>query len=250
MRRNKGKKPPRYKHRIDQYRSLWSKWNGMKRRCLSEEGPRYKDYGGRGIKIYQPWLDSFDNFADWALTHGYEDGLTIERIDVNGDYCPENCKWITLVEQRFNTRNTIWVDYRGRHIQLAKLCMEKGKSYDTIHNRITKMGWNAERAIDEPITKKEDSLRHKCTERGLSYETVRDRIIKLGWSEEEALSTPTGRGKGCYLCERKIKCICALCGKEFIKTTGRQKYCSAECRESAKRTNLRNIAKRINSTCE
>ena len=237
---NKGKVPPRYEHRIDEYRPLWTKWNGMKRRCLSEIDDRYGDYGGRGIKMYQPWIDSFDNFAEWALSHGYKDDLTIERIDVNGDYCPENCKWIPIKEQCFNTRRTIWVDYKGRHVQLMKLCMELGKSYDTIHNRITKMGWDAERAIDEPSSREEESLMHKCKTRGLNYGTVRDRMRKLGWSEEEALSVPTGRGRTALYSERHVVSNCALCGKEFTKITGGQKFCSAECREKSKKERNRN----------
>lgn len=239
MRSTKGKIPPRYQHRIDEHRLLWGKWNGIKRRCLSCDDPRYPDYGGRGIKICQLWIDSFDNFAEWALSHGYKDDLTIERIDVNGDYCPENCKWIPLKEQGFNTRKTIWVDYKGRHIQLIKLCMELGKSYDTIHNRITKMGWDAEKAIDEPSIREEESLRHKCSVIGLNYGTVRDRINKLGWSEEEALSTPTGRGRTALFSERKVKASCELCGAEFVKITGFQRFCSSDCREKAKKLRRR-----------
>lgn len=235
MRRNKGKIPPRYQHRVDEYRPLWMKWNGMKRRCLTETDARYCDYGGRGIKIYQPWIDSFDNFAEWALSNGYRDDLTIERINVNGDYCPENCKWIPLKEQSYNKRTTIWVDYKGRHVQLHLLCLELGKPYDTIHNRITKMGWDAERAIDEPSTRETESLMHKCSVRGLNYGTVRDRIIKLGWTEEEALATPTGRGRKALYSEKKVVGNCELCGKEFIKINGIQRFCSEECRESARK---------------
>ena len=236
MRCNKGKIPPRYLHRIDENRSLWMKWNGMKRRCLNCNDERYKDYGGRGIRMYKPWIDSFDVFADWAISNGYKDNLTIERVDVNGDYCPENCIWIPLADQNFNKRQTLWVDYKGRHIQLIKLCNEKGKNYDTVHNRITKMGWDVERAIDTPSIREGESLMHKCTVRGLNYGTVRDRILKLGWTEEMALSVPTGRGRGAFYGERNIKANCLQCGNEFLKTIGTQKYCSAACREKSKCT--------------
>ena len=243
MRSNAGKRPPRYRHRVDENKSLWYRWNGIKSRCLRENTDRYNEYGGRGIKMCQEWIDSFDNFADWALANGYREDLTIERVDVNGDYCPENCKWIPRKEQSFNKRDTIWVTYKGKRIQLRKLCIEKGLRYDAIHNRIMVLGWDTERAIDEPMHTNEGSLMSKCATRGLKYSTVRDRIVKLGWSEEEALSVPTDKGKGVNIYpDRFGKMNCALCEKEFTKNAGGQKFCCAECRETAKK--LRKYAKK------
>ena len=192
--RNRGVKPPRYKHTQKDNLSLWYRWHGIKKRCLCETDARYHQYGGRGIKVCDEWLKSFDNFAEWALSHGYEEHLTLERIDVNGDYCPENCKWITRQEQAFNKRDTIWVDYMGEHVQLMKLCERLGVSYDTVHNRIRDCGWSVEEAVSTP-SQQTDSLRSKCREKGINYETVRSRINQFGWSEERALNTPTlGRG--------------------------------------------------------
>lgn len=238
--RNKGKKPPRYRHRVDQNKRLWQIWNGMKRRCLFENDERYHQYGGRGIKMQEDWAESFDAFADWALSNGYEDNLTIERIDVNGNYCLENCKWIPLRDQAFNKRDTIWVDYHGERIQLRKLCIRDNLNYDAIHNRIMDLGWDPERAIDEPIKTNEGSLMSKCKERGLNYGTVKDRIKKLGWTEEEALSVPTGRGRhGSALIHGDKNAVCIRCGAPFVKTNGLQKYCSAYCREEDKKTRRR-----------
>lgn len=192
MRSNKGKVPPRYRHRVDENRSLWYRWHHIKRRCFDARCPRYKEYGGRGITMCKEWAESFDNFVDWALTSGYEENLTIERIDVNGNYCPDNCKWITRREQSYNKQDTIWVDYHGEHIQLRKLCKRLSKPYDTIHNRIMVLGWDVEKAIDEP-SQQVDSLMSECKKRGLNYETVLSRINKLGWSREEALSVPLAK---------------------------------------------------------
>ncbi len=192
--KNRGKIPPRYNHKIDDHRSLWSRWNGIKRRCTNENDERYPQYGGRGITICDEWLESFDNFAEWALSHGYAENLTLERIDVNGNYCPENCKWITLGEQALNKRETKWVDYRGEHIQLRVLCERLGITYDTVHDRLYKRGWSLEDAITKP-SERSNSLLSKCREKGINYGTVRDRIYKFGWSEERALNTPSvGRG--------------------------------------------------------
>lgn len=186
---NRGKRPPRYKHRIDEHKSLWRRWHGIKRRCLCETDARYHQYGGRGIKVCEEWLASFDNFAEWALSNGYSDDLTIERIDVNGNYCPENCKWIRLREQSFNKRDTKWVEYKGEYIQLKNLCEREKVCYDTVHDRIYKRGWSVDNAIETP-SHRGVSLRHKCLMKGINYETVRSRILKFGWSEERALNTP------------------------------------------------------------
>lgn len=191
---NRGKKPPRYQHRIDEHKRLWSIWNGMKRRCLRPNEPRYKDYGGRGITLAQEWLN-FDNFAEWALSHGYTDELTIERIDVDGNYCPENCKWITRLEQCKNKRDTLWVMYHGKKVRLQDLAETAVVSYDTVHDRIYKRGWDIERALTTPSDRERVSLMQKCREAGMNYGTVKTRIVRFGWSEEEALRVPSeGRG--------------------------------------------------------
>lgn len=187
----------KFKHSISENERLYGIYSGMKKRCFNKKDLRYKDYGGRGITMCDEWtnsVDGFDRFVEWAFSHGYDDNLTIERIDVNGDYCPENCKWITLQEQTLNTRNTVWVDYKGEHIQLYKLCERLGLKYDAIHGRIQDRGWDVERAIETPIDRG-ISFSEKCRQHGINPTTARDRIVKLGWSEERALNTPClGRG--------------------------------------------------------
>lgn len=187
----------KYEHSIYEYKRLYGIYGGIKKRCFNKKEPRYKDYGGRGITMCEEWAnpnDGFDKFVEWSLSHGYADDLTIERNDVNGDYFPENCSWITRKEQCNNKRDTIWVDYHGEHIQLMKLCNRLGLSYDTINDRIVKRKWDVERAIETP-SMMDDPLSQKAREHGLNPKTVRDRIYKLGWSEERALNTPClGRG--------------------------------------------------------
>ncbi|WP_024295019.1 hypothetical protein [Lacrimispora indolis] len=168
--------------------SLWNSYHSMKKRCLNPNCKRYKDYGGRGIKICEEWLKGFDAFADWAKANGYRNGLTIERKDVNGNYEPDNCIWITKQQQAFNKRDSIFVTYRGRTKDLMVWCNELGLTYDTFHNRIT-CGWSPEKAFESPANGK--SFAQVCREHGLKPATVRDRVYKLGWDLEVALNTPS-----------------------------------------------------------
>ena len=153
---------------------------------------RYKDYGGRGITVCDEWLNGFDFFAVWAYANSYEEGLTIEREDVDGNYCPENCKWITRKEQAYNKRDSIKVAYKGETKDLMVWCNKLGLKYDTIHHRITH-GWSVQAAFETPTDEK--SFAAMCREKGINPTTAYDRIHKLGWDYEKAISTPSF-GKG------------------------------------------------------
>lgn len=122
--RNKRKESKTRLHRI---------WANMKGRCHNKKLKVYKHYGGRGIKVCEEW-NEYKNFKEWALNNGYKDNLTIERIDVNGNYCPENCKWITLSEQCLNKRQTLLYLYKGKVVTLVELAKITNLSYDNIHH--------------------------------------------------------------------------------------------------------------------
>lgn len=83
---------------------LYSIWQSMKTRCYNQNSKAYRYYGGRGISICAEWLHDFGAFQRWALSHGYQDDLTIDRINVDMGYCPENCRWASWHEQRINQR--------------------------------------------------------------------------------------------------------------------------------------------------
>lgn len=213
----------------------------MIERCTDPSADRYKDYGGRGISICDEWLKDFDEFADWAKANGYSDGLSIDRIDNDGNYEPSNCRWITKREQNRNKRTNVMVTYKGETKPLIVWCEELDLKYDPIHNRITK-GWDVEEAFETPLTSEYESFASKCRRYGINPGTARDRIVKFGWSEEEALTTPS-HPIGWH---KKITfgtAICKVCGKEFTKKITRQVYCSEQCHRDSKHAWFKNKSK-------
>ena len=90
---------------------LYNSWSAMKRRCYSKANNRYHLYGGRGIKICDEWKTSFEAFKEWSLKNGYAENMTIDRIDPDGDYCPENCRWIPP-EKQSSTRRCAMHDHK------------------------------------------------------------------------------------------------------------------------------------------
>jgi len=105
LNKKNGEKNPSYKHGKRKTR-LYKIFYGMKQRCYNKKNPRYKNYGEKGIKICDEWLDNFMNFYSWAIENGYKDDLTIDRINNGGDYEPNNCRWLTRQAQNWNTTRT------------------------------------------------------------------------------------------------------------------------------------------------
>ena len=93
---------------------LYTIYTNMKARCYNVDSPNYKNYGGRGIIICKEWLNDYTLFKTWSLNNGYNDDLTIDRINVNGNYEPSNCRWVDIKTQCNNKRNTIYITYNGQ----------------------------------------------------------------------------------------------------------------------------------------
>lgn len=102
-----GKNNPRYKTGLAMNggNTLYHSWQNMKQRCTNPKHPKYKRYGGRGIKVCKEWQD-ITGFMNWAKNNGYQDGLSIDRINNDGDYCPENCRWVTVADNSRRKRTT------------------------------------------------------------------------------------------------------------------------------------------------
>lgn len=115
---------------------LYRIWQGAKNRALNQNDKHWPDYGGRGITICDEWKTSFEAFRDWALANGYKEDLTIDRIDVNGNYCPENCRWVPQAEQQRNKRNNRYYTYNGKTQLIPAWAKEFGVTDSTIRSRI------------------------------------------------------------------------------------------------------------------
>lgn len=92
---------------------LYKIWGSIIQRVKNKKSKDYNDYGGRGITICPEWEKSFQSFYDWAMSHGYKEGLSIDRIDNEGNYYPENCRWATAYQQSRNKRNNVYIEYKG-----------------------------------------------------------------------------------------------------------------------------------------
>lgn len=130
---------------------LYRKWWSMKRRCFDPSYPNYCSYGGRGIKVCDDWKNSFEKFYEWASRTRTDDSLTLERIDVNGDYCPENCTWVSREAQANNRRSNVLITYNGKTQNLTQWCNELGVDYKRVHNRMFKSHWSFEKAVFTPV---------------------------------------------------------------------------------------------------
>ena len=111
-------------------------WQGMIQRCTNKHHKNFDNYGGRGIRVCDEWRNSFKAFYEWAMANGYENKLTVDRIDVDGDYCPENCRLITMKEQANNRRNNRLLTYEGETHTLAEWSTITGISYSAIYQRV------------------------------------------------------------------------------------------------------------------
>ena len=135
---------------------LYKIWVDMRRRCNNPNRDDYERYGGRGITVCEEWNNDYSKFKEWADTNGYSDDLTIDRINVDGNYCPENCRWITMAEQAGNKQNTHWIEYDGKKQSIADWAKEMNVSRSTVSSRVRR-GNSVEEVLKEYIKNKKDN---------------------------------------------------------------------------------------------
>ncbi len=130
-------------------------WHQMKRRCYDSANPAYANYGGRGIAVCDRWLEgdgTNSGFVCFLLDMGPRiEGGMLDRINNDGPYSPNNCRWATRKEQNSNRRNCIYVNCDGETVTLKECCRRKGLSYRPIVKRIQDRGWPIDRALAVPV---------------------------------------------------------------------------------------------------
>ena len=196
-------------------------YNCIKDRCYNSHNSSFKNYGGRGITVCEEWLNKehykgshnatkgFMAFKEWALANGYQDNLTIDRIDNNKGYSPENCRWVTNKVQSNNRRSNHFITYEGITKTIAEWADYLKVNQATLYQRLCRNN-----NVDEVFSKKirpryklveykgrKQSLNDWCNELGLNYETVIARINKYHWTVERAFEESVHikyRKKNCF----------------------------------------------------
>jgi len=207
-------------------RRLYRIFHNMKFRCYSPKCDENtaKSYRDRGITICDEWLEDIHNFYDWAFNNGYNDTLTIDRIDNDKGYSPKNCRWVDMKTQQNNKRNNVVIEHNGETHTLSEWYDILDISENTLRNRIDKKGWELERALFTPLTehaefinegkmgnweenynkwlkKNRKSVRCTCEEKGIDkiYYTIADASRDLGISNCNIINNAKGRTKRCRI---------------------------------------------------
>jgi hypothetical protein len=131
---------------------LYHIWEDMKNRCSNSNNKRYSNYGGRGISVSEKW-NNYLEFHNWAIKNGYCNNLTIDRINVNGNYDPTNCRWSTSKEQANNRTNNIYITFKNKTLTMQQWSEMLGFEKHVLRNRI-KRNWSIERALTTPKIEK------------------------------------------------------------------------------------------------
>ena len=135
------------KHRLEKH-PLYSTWKNMKKRCNNPNASEYENYGGKGICVCEDWSNNFQSFYDWSIDNGWSKELTIDRIDTNDNYCPENCRWATIEIQMNNTTKNHYIEYSGDTYTLSTLAKHLNIPYNIVRYRLSNCKWNVEQLIN------------------------------------------------------------------------------------------------------
>lgn len=136
------------RHGLSDKHPLYITWKNMKKRCNYSNASEYENYGGRGIRVYDEWSNDFQSFYYWAINNGWTKELTIDRIDTNGNYCPENCRWATVEVQMNNMTKNHYIQYNDNTYTLSTLAKHLDIPYNIVRYRLSNCKWTVEQLIN------------------------------------------------------------------------------------------------------
>lgn len=173
--------------------------SSMIARCYNPNNPNFYRYGGRGISVCDEWRNNFEAYYDWVIKNGYKKGLSVDRIDNNGDYEPSNCRIATQKEQSNNTSRNVLITINGETKTLSQWSEIYGVNASSVCHRIFKQGIAPLQALTiergYPYKGRIMSFASICRENNINYGLFHQRIYKLGWSMKRALTTPVRKSK-------------------------------------------------------
>lgn len=187
---------------------VYRAWQHSKERCYNKSCKKYPRYGGRGIKVCDRWKDSFENFYI-DMGDPPTEKHTLGRIDNDGDYCPENCRWETYQDQMNNTSRTVLLTFDGKTQSVTQWNDDLGFKRGTLRRRIVDFGYSVDMALNTEVASPKQTEKRMLTafgetltlsewsrRTGIPYGTISSRIYESGWSIEDALTkkeNPTHR---------------------------------------------------------
>lgn len=182
---------------------LYRIWHSMKQRCNNPNNTSYHNYGGKSIRVCKEW-NEFQGFSEWAISNGYSDELTLDRINGDGNYEPSNCRWITMKEQQNNKSDNHLLTYNGKTQNIMQWAEELqptlGITYSMINKRINRQGWSVESALSTPHVKQDRLITYNGETKnlsdwakvlGVSRKIISTRLSR-GWDEIDAITIPKG----------------------------------------------------------
>ena len=183
-----------------QRKRLYRIWANMKSRCENKNKPDYKFYGAKGISVCSEWKE-YISFKEWALQNGYAEHLTLDRINSQGNYCPKNCRWITIQEQQNNKINNHILEFNNEKHTINEWSRLLNIDRIIIKDRL-RLGWSVEDALLKPVKHQNKGITfnnetHSMKEwskiTGISVKTLNYRYYTAKWSIEKMLTTPLKR---------------------------------------------------------
>lgn len=185
--------------------ALYGLWCSMKGRCGNPNNKSYKFYGARGISVCSEWENNFQSFYDWAMANGYKAGLQLDRIDTNGNYCPENCRFITQKENENNRRDNVIVDYQGTRCTLSQFAEQNELDYDRLRYLYVQCGLSIDEIFEKDYMNKQykrekgkvyrykgetHTLKELAEIYNVDIVTLKSRVHGMKWDIARAIEEP------------------------------------------------------------